>query len=62
MAKEVLILIAKDAGASISELAQVTTLDNSSVSRRYEAAKHRILADRKLAFAKELVDRLYSQR
>jgi REP element-mobilizing transposase RayT len=62
MAKEVLILIGKNAGASISELAQVTALDNSSVSRRYEAAKQRILTDRKLAFAKVLVEKLYSEK
>lgn len=62
MAKEVLILIGRDAGASVSELAGITGIDTSSVSRRYDAAKQNVTTDPKLAFAIECVLKEYGAR
>ena len=64
MAKEVLILIGREAGATIDELATITGLDCSSVSRRCDAGKRNkrnTITDRKLLFAKELVEQRYSE-
>ncbi len=41
MAKEVLILTGRQTGASFPQLANLTGLDPSTVSRRYEAAKRK---------------------
>ena len=55
MAKDVLILTGREAGASTTALSVITGLDSSSVSRRYDSALQKTQRNRKLAFAKELV-------
>jgi hypothetical protein len=62
LAKEVLIMIGREVGASITDLSNITDLDTSNVSRRYDAAKKKANADRMLAYAKELVAREYHAR
>jgi hypothetical protein len=54
MAKELLILTGRDAGASFPELSRLTGLDTSTVSRRYEAAERKVKSDTKLAMQKPL--------
>ena len=62
MAKEVLIITGREAGARIAELANITGLDSSNVSRRYDAAKLSAVTDTKLAYAKTLVEHKYRER
>ena len=42
-AKEALIVVGREAGASMKELAELTGLNSSTVSRRYDVGKRRIL-------------------
>jgi hypothetical protein len=62
MAKELVILIGRDAGAKVEELAKMTGLDPSSVSRRYDVARDRFRSDRKMSYAKALVEALYKEK
>jgi hypothetical protein len=50
-----------EAGATIDELAAITGLDCSSVSRRCDAARQNTGTDGKLLFAKELVEQRYGE-
>ncbi len=59
MAKEVLILTGRQTGASFPQLANLTGLDPSTVSRRYEAAKRKARSDTKLDSAKGLTTNKY---
>jgi hypothetical protein len=59
MAKEVLILTGRDAGATITELSEIAELDTSTVSRRYDDASQSLKTDTKLAYATELVKKQY---
>ena len=59
LAKEVLILIGREQGASVIELSFITGLDTSNVSRRCDAARLKLETDRKLAYAKTQVEKLY---
>lgn len=59
MAKEVLVVIGRDAGATVVQLSEITGLDTSSVSRGYEAAKQKAERNHKLAYARSLVERQY---
>jgi REP element-mobilizing transposase RayT len=61
MAKELITITGRDAGASFPELSKLTGLDASTVSRRYEAARKRVRTDAKLASAKELVAKRYRE-
>jgi hypothetical protein len=58
-AKEVLILIGREQGAGVAELSLIAGLDTSNVSRRYDTARQKLKADRKLAYAKDLVEKKY---
>jgi len=62
MAKEVVIFAGREAGSSFGELCDITGLDSSSVSRRFDAAKQNIETDARLAYARELVERKYRER
>lgn len=62
MAKEVLILTGRDAGASVTELSEIVKLDTSTVSRRYEAAMKKAGNDPQIAFAREQVVKQYYER
>lgn len=62
MAKEVLILVAREAGATVTDLASIVNLDASTVSRRSDAAKLKLASDAKLNFAKEKVERAYREK
>ena len=62
MAKEVLIITGKDAGATLTELSRMVALDPSTVGRRYDAAKQNLETNAKLAYAKELVKVKYHSR
>ncbi|MEP7213792.1 MAG: transposase [Acidobacteriota bacterium] len=59
MAKEVLVLVGREAGASIAELADLAGIDDSSVSRRIDAARETAAHDAKLVYAKQLVETRY---
>jgi hypothetical protein len=59
MAKELLILIGLEAGASAQELSQITALDQSSVTRRCDNARQRVLSDTEMRYAKELIELEY---
>jgi len=59
LAKEVLILIGREQGAGVSELSLISGLDTSNVSRRCDAARQKLHTDRKLAFAKAQVEKIY---
>jgi putative transposase len=62
MAKEALILTARTAGATTTELSVLTGIDTSSVSRRGDTAKQRSSTDKKLAYAIALVEKEYARR
>ena len=53
MAKEVLIVIGRDAGATVGQLSEFTGLDTSSVSRRYDAEEEKLGTNSKLARTKD---------
>ncbi|MGB7201899.1 MAG: hypothetical protein WBD16_06485 [Pyrinomonadaceae bacterium] len=59
LAKEVLILIARERGAAGTELSLVAGLDTSNISRRHDAAREKLQTDRKLAYARDQVEKLY---
>ena len=59
LAKEVLIMVGRELGVSVSELSLVAGVDTSNVSRRHDAARLNLETDRKLAYAKAQVERLY---
>ncbi|MBC7899158.1 MAG: hypothetical protein H7070_03810 [Saprospiraceae bacterium] len=62
MAKEVLILIGREVGATITELSSIRGLDTSNVSRRCDAAELKSDNDMKVAYAKTLVEKEYRAR
>ena len=62
MAKEVLILTGRDAGASVTQLSEITGLDTSTVSRRHDTAKMNLAIDSKLAYAAKLVQETYNAK
>jgi hypothetical protein len=59
LAKEVLILIGREQGASVAALSLIAGLDTSNVSRRCDAARAKLQTDRKLAYAKARLEKLY---
>ncbi|MGD9628254.1 MAG: hypothetical protein AB7V18_03320 [Pyrinomonadaceae bacterium] len=59
LAKEVLILIGREQGAGVSELSLISGLDTSNVSRRCDAARQKVLSDRKPSYAKTQAEKLY---
>ena len=59
MAKEVLIVAGRDAGATVTELGVLTGLDPSSVTRRCDAARIRSRRDSKFAYATDLATKQY---
>jgi hypothetical protein len=59
LAKEVLILIGREYGAGVTELSLIAGLDTSNISRRCDAARLKLQTDRKLAYAKAQVEKLY---
>jgi REP element-mobilizing transposase RayT len=61
MAKEVLIVTALELGATVTELAQIMTIDSSNVGRRADAAHANLASDSKLRYAKELVEKCYAE-
>jgi hypothetical protein len=61
MAKEVIILTGRDAGASFLQLSQLTGHDSSTASRRYEAANRKVRMDTKLSYANNLVAKKYRE-
>lgn len=54
-----LILIGREYGALVTELSLIAGLDTSNISRRHDAARPRLTTDRKLAYAKDQVEKLY---
>jgi len=62
MAKEVLILNGRDAGATVTQLADLTGLNVSTASRRYDAARMSLRTDSKLMYAHALVKEKYDKR
>jgi hypothetical protein len=58
LAKEVLILIARERGAAGTELSLIAGLDTSNISRRHDAAREKLQTDRKLAYARDQVEKL----
>ncbi|CAN5771446.1 hypothetical protein BH24ACI3_BH24ACI3_11790 [soil metagenome] len=62
MAKEILILSAHEAGATIAETAKIVDLDPSTTSRRRDAALLSLERDSKFKYAKELVDKKYHEK
>ena len=61
MAKEVHILSAHEAGATIAEIAKIVNLDPSTTGRRRDAAQLNLENDRRLKYAKELVGKKYHE-
>jgi len=59
LANEVLILVGREQGAGVSELSLISGLDTSNVSPRCDAARRKLHTDRKLAFAKAQVEKIY---
>lgn len=60
LAKEVLILIGREQGAGVSELSLIAGLNTSNISRRCDAARLKLQTDRKLAYAKAQVEKIYN--
>jgi hypothetical protein len=58
-AKELLILIGREAGATVHVLSEITGLDQSSVTRRCDTARQRLGSDTKMLYAKELIELEY---
>jgi putative transposase len=59
LAKEVLILIARERGCSVTELSLIAGLDTSNISRRHDAAREKLQTDRKLIYAHDQVEKIY---
>ena len=55
-AKEVYILIGNESGASITELSKIVGLDQSSTSRRCDAARTRFRTDIRFAATKDRIE------
>ncbi len=62
MAKEVFILTGVDEGATLSDLSSIIDLDTSTMSRRNDAAREKLLLDSKISFAKDRVANEYRAR
>jgi len=54
-----LILIGRERGAAGTKLSLIAGLDTSNISRRCDAARQKLVTDRKLAFAKSRTESLY---
>ncbi|HMO81072.1 MAG TPA: transposase [Pyrinomonadaceae bacterium] len=61
-AKEVCILIGKESGATITELAKIVGLDQSNASRRCDAARRKLSSDIHFASVKKIVEENYRAR
>ena len=61
LAKEVLIIAAREAGATLAELSLIVGIDSSGISRRHDAAVRKIISDSKLAYAKKIVEKKYEK-
>ena len=61
MAKEVLILTSREAGATVGELSDITGISSGSISRRCDAARQNVKTDNKVAYAKDLVENRYRE-
>ena len=59
LAKETLILIGREQGATVNQLSLIAGLDTSNISRRCDAARLKLETDRKLSYAKGQVEKLY---
>lgn len=59
LAKETLILIGREQGATVNQLSLIAGLDTSNISRRCDAARQRLDIDRKLRYAKSQVEKIY---
>jgi REP element-mobilizing transposase RayT len=62
LAKEVLIITGLELGATVSQIAQMMSLDSSNISRRADAARTKLASDSKLKYAKELVEKHYAEK
>ena len=62
MAKEALLLIGKESGASITEMSKIVGLDQSNASRRYDAARSKTESNIDFAAKKQRVWGLYRER
>jgi REP element-mobilizing transposase RayT len=58
MAKEIVILVASDAGIPITQIAATVGIDQSAVSRRHDNARLALASNSKLRFAKEMVQKM----
>jgi len=58
-AKEMLILIGRQAGASVKTLSEITGISSSAVSRRHDAAKSKLRTDRELSKLAEKIESHY---
>ena len=54
-----LTLLIKQRRAGVAELSLIAGLDISNISRRYDATQQKPKNDRKLAYAKDLVEKKY---
>lgn len=59
LAKEVLILIGREQGATVNQLSLIAGLDTSNISRRCDTARLKLETDRKLSYAKSQVEKTY---
>jgi hypothetical protein len=59
LVKEVLIMIGREEGAGVAELSIIVGVDTSNICRRYDLAREKVKTDRKLAYARELVEKKY---
>lgn len=59
LAKEVLILIARELRAAVNELSLIAGLDTSNICRRQDAAREKLQTDRKLIYARDQIEKLY---
>ena len=58
-AKEMVILIGRQAGASVKTLSEITGISSSAVSRRHDAAKSKLREDRELRKLAEKIESHY---
>ncbi|HQU93765.1 MAG TPA: hypothetical protein PLK77_15790, partial [Pyrinomonadaceae bacterium] len=59
LAKEVLILIGREQGATVNQLSLLAGLDTSNISRRCDIARLKLETDPKLSYAKSQVEKTY---
>ena len=57
-----LTLLIKQRRAGVAELSLIAGLDTSNISRRYDGARQKLKTDRKLAYAKDLVEKKYQAK